>query len=69
MVESNEQVYLVPGASCGHCVDAISEAVSEVEGVQHVHVDLATKRVTVEGQADQAAVRAAISEAGYELVA
>jgi copper chaperone len=46
---------------------SIREEVSEVDGVEDVAVDLETKLVTVSGQAlDDAAVRAAIEEAGYE---
>ena len=59
--------YSVPGVHCAHCAMSIREEVSEVEGVQDVDVDLETKVVTVRGSAlDDAALRAAIGEAGYE---
>jgi copper chaperone CopZ len=46
---------------------SIREEVSEVEGVEDVDVDLDTKVVTVSGSAiDDAAIRDAIREAGYE---
>jgi copper chaperone CopZ len=46
---------------------SITEEVSEVEGVDNVAVDLETKIVTVTGrELDDAAIRAAIVEAGYE---
>jgi copper chaperone CopZ len=46
---------------------SIREEVSEVDGVEDVAVDLETKLVTVSGRAlDDAALRAAIEEAGYE---
>jgi copper chaperone len=59
--------YTVPAIQCAHCAMSIREEVSEVEGVDDVDVDLETKVVTVSGRhlAD-AAVRAAIVEAGYE---
>ena len=58
--------YTVDGMSCGHCVNAITGEVTQVAGVQDVRVDLATKQVTVTGDSvDDAAVRAAIDEAGY----
>ena len=61
--------YHVPGVSCAHCERAISEEVAAVPGVTNVTVDLATKVVTVEGEAlDDSALRAAISDAGYEAV-
>jgi copper chaperone len=52
---------------CGHCERAVTEEVSAVAGVTAVDVDLETKLVTVTGSSfDDASVRAAIEEAGYE---
>jgi copper chaperone len=61
--------YTVMGMTCGHCVQSVTEAVSEVAGVRGVEVDLASGRVTVSSErpVDGAAVRAAVAEAGYEL--
>ncbi len=62
--------YTVPGMSCAHCEHAVSEELSAVEGVETVAVDLDTKLVTVSGgPLDDAALRAAIEEAGYEAAA
>ena len=59
--------YSVPGMHCGHCEKAVSEEISAVTGVESVAVDLDSKRVTVVGTAlDDAKLRAAIDEAGYE---
>lgn len=59
--------YDVPAIHCAHCAMSIREEVSEVEGVDEVDVDLETKLVTVRGhELDDAALRAAIVEAGYE---
>lgn len=59
--------YTVPGMDCGHCKQAVSEELAAVEGVESVDVDLETKRVTVVGtELDDARLRAAIDEAGYE---
>jgi copper chaperone CopZ len=64
---SEKLSYTVPAMHCGHCERAVKEEVSAVDGVSEVAVDLDTKLVTVTGQAfDDAAVRAAIAEAGYE---
>jgi copper chaperone len=62
----NQLVLSVPTISCGHCVNTITAAVSDVPGVSAVEVDLATKSVTVTGPADGDAVRAAIMESGYQ---
>lgn len=64
---SETVTYSVPAIHCAHCAMSIREEVSEVEGVEDVAVDLDTKVVTVQGRAlDDAALRAAIVEAGYE---
>lgn len=62
-----ELTYSVPGMHCAHCERAVSDELSAVAGVESVSVDLETKRVVVSGGAlDDAALRAAIEEAGYE---
>jgi copper chaperone len=64
---SETVTYTVPAIHCAHCARSIREEVSDVEGVDEVAVDLDTKVVTVSGRdLDEAALRAAIVEAGYE---
>jgi len=64
---SETVAYNVPAIHCTHCAMSIREEISEVEGVDVVAVDLDTKIVTVSGSdLDDAALRAAIVEAGYE---
>ena len=59
--------YSVPGMHCGHCERAVTEELSAVAGVESVDVDLETKLDTVAGSdLDDAKLRAAIDEAGYE---
>ena len=61
--------YTVTGMTCGHCVSAVTEEVTQVPGVTAVDVDLATGRLTVTSDApvDEDAVRSAVDEAGYEV--
>ena len=64
---SETLTYTVPAIHCAHCALSIREEVSEVDGVEDVDVDLDSKAVTVTGrELDDAALRAAIVEAGYE---
>ena len=64
---SETVTYSVPAIHCAHCAMSIREEVSEVEGVEDVAVDLDAKLVTVSArELDDAALRAAIEEAGYE---
>jgi copper chaperone CopZ len=59
--------YSVPGVSCGHCQTAITAEVTGVRGVDSVDVDLDTKLVRISGEnLDDAALVAAIDEAGYD---
>lgn len=62
-----ELSYVVEGMTCSHCKAAVTEEVSAVDGVGSVDVDLETKVVRVAGdRLDDASIRAAIDEAGYE---
>ncbi|GAA2445486.1 heavy-metal-associated domain-containing protein [Actinomadura vinacea] len=65
----NNATYTVSGMTCGHCVNSVKEEVGQVAGVSDVAVDLATGRLTVTSDTplDEAQVRAAVEEAGYEL--
>jgi copper ion binding protein len=62
--------YQVQGMTCGHCVNSVSAEVGAIPGVTDVQVDLASGRVTVtsEGPLETDTVRAAVDEAGYDLV-
>jgi copper chaperone CopZ len=65
-----EKTYTVSGMSCGHCVTSVSAEVGAIDGVESVAVDLASGRVTVAGAGySDEQVRAAVDEAGYELLA
>lgn len=57
------------GMTCDHCVHAVTEELTKLEGVSRVEVDLARGTAVVDSAAplDQAEVAAAIDEAGYEL--
>lgn len=61
--------YTVTGMTCGHCVGAVKGEVGQLPGVTDVVVDLPTGMVTVTSEADldEATVRVAVEEAGYEL--
>jgi copper chaperone len=64
---TTELAYVVAGMTCGHCKVAVTEEVSQVAGVYSVDVDLDSKLVRVHGTGvDDAAVRAAIDQAGYD---
>jgi len=66
----NTSTYTVTGMTCGHCVASVSEEVGQIAGVAQVDVDLPTGTVTVtaDDPVEDAAVRAAVAEAGYQVV-
>jgi copper chaperone len=63
----------VAGMTCQHCVNAVTQELTALGGVRDVAVDLVaggTSHVTVTSDVplDDAAVRAAVDEAGYDVV-
>lgn len=67
-MQSSERVYEVRGMTCDHCVAAVTQEVRAVAGTEQVSVDLESGRLSVSGRdVDDAAVRAAVQEAGYTL--
>lgn len=66
----SEFVYTVAGMTCSHCANAVTEEISSLDGVRGVAVDVDTGRVTVNSDRPLPIdrVRAAIAEAGYQLI-
>lgn len=58
--------YLVEGMSCGGCARSVTNAVQKAAPGTTVTVDLEGGRVTVDGDADEATVRAAVEKAGFD---
>ena len=55
----------IEGMSCGHCVAAVEKALRGVPGVELVTVSLEEGKAAVQGNAEQAAMIAAVAEEGY----
>ncbi len=65
---TDERAYQVDGMTCGHCRAAVIAEVGGVAGVRDVAVDLAGGRMVVRGEGlDDAAIAAAVDEAGYQV--
>lgn len=66
-----EKVMLsVKGMSCGHCVKSVEGSVGELNGVQHVEVNLSEAKVTVEFDQNKVSlesIKEAIDDQGYEV--
>ena len=64
------RTFAVEGLTCGHCVQTVEKAVSGLDGVESASVDLVAggrSGLTVAGSATDAAVRQAVTAAGYSL--
>ena len=52
---------------CMHCVAHVKKALEALEGATDVEVSLEDKQAALAGEVSDDAIRAAISEAGYEV--
>lgn len=63
--------YLVKGLSCKHCVNAVTNALSELTEVDSVEVDLSTSEVMVvynSSNPDEEKIKKTLEETGYPVV-
>ncbi|HZW20893.1 heavy-metal-associated domain-containing protein [Noviherbaspirillum sp.] len=59
----------VEGMSCGHCVSAVTKSVKDVDAAAKVDVDLAQQKVVVSSSASLDEIKAAVTDAGYDVLA
>jgi len=59
--------YTVPAISCGHCTHTIETEVGELQGVQSVNADEATKKVVIsfDDPASEESIKALLAEINY----
>ena len=57
--------FKVEGMSCGHCVNAVTQAVKALDPMAKVEVDLVSKKVKVQSNQDHSTLAGALTEAGY----
>ncbi|MBR2193562.1 MAG: heavy-metal-associated domain-containing protein [Bacteroidaceae bacterium] len=60
-------VYTVKGMSCNHCKASVEKAISGVEGVEKVEVDLTKGIAYVEGKHDIQAALDAVNAIGFNI--
>lgn len=66
-MSTSAATYTVVGMTCNGCVNKVTNAVTEVDGVEDVDVDVSDGTLEVFGQADDAAIRAAVAQVGYKI--
>lgn len=59
--------YTVVGMTCNSCVNKVTNAVTGLEGVDDIDVDVSNGTLEVSGQIDDAAIRDAVAQAGYKI--
>ncbi|CRF40406.1 copper-binding metallochaperone CopP [Helicobacter ailurogastricus] len=64
-----QEVLKVSGMTCDHCVDKIEKFIGELEGIEHIEVNLNKQEVAVtfNPPATLADIKEAILDAGYTL--
>ncbi len=65
---SSTATYTVAGMTCNGCVNKVTNAVIDLDGVDDVDVDVSTGTLEIVGNADDSAVRAAVANVGYQIV-
>ncbi|CAN7424134.1 copper chaperone [Bosea sp. BE125] len=58
-------ILLVDDMTCGHCAGTIKGAIEQALPGSSVTADPASKRVTITGASDSAAIQAIVTKAGY----
>ena len=66
---SMNRTMIIEGMMCGHCTGRVQKALEAVEGVESVVMSLEEKSavLTLSGQVEDEALKAAVTEAGYEV--
>ena len=57
--------FLVEGMSCGHCINAVTEAVHTLDPTAQVDVNLDTRHVRIQSDVDHFVLSQALQDAGY----
>lgn len=66
-MSTSAATYTVVGMTCNGCVNKVTNAVTEIPGVDDVDVDVSDGTLEVYGQVDDAAIRAAVAQVGYQI--
>ena len=64
-----KQTFTVTGMTCGHCENAVTRAVKQVDPQAEVSIDRAANRVEVHSEQPRERLSQAIAEEGYTVAA
>lgn len=63
----NESIYHIEGLRCNRCRENAEKAISSLDGVENVTIDLATGMATIKGKVNKNAVSKALEEIGFKI--
>ena len=63
------QIFTVTGMTCGHCEQAVTRALKQVDPLAEVRIDRAANQVMVQSHQARELLAQAITEEGYEVAA
>lgn len=63
------QIFTVTGMTCGHCEQAVTRALKQVDPLAEVRIDRAANQVVVQSHQARELLAQAIAEEGYEVAA
>ncbi|MDP2366956.1 heavy-metal-associated domain-containing protein [Rhodoferax sp.] len=63
------QTFLVTGMTCGHCEQAVTRAIRQIDPQAEVKIDRSQNRVDVQSQQPREVLARAIAEEGYAVEA
>jgi uncharacterized membrane protein YraQ (UPF0718 family)/copper chaperone CopZ len=64
-VNEMEQVYKIEGMTCNHCKANVDKALSAIEGVESLEIDLESGTAKVQGEVSEDSISKIVSEIGY----
>ena len=56
----------VEGMHCAHCAAVVKQALMEIDGITSIEVDIDRQTARFDGHADEALLREAIDDAGFD---
>ena len=65
-MNEDQIIYKIGGMECNHCKMSVEKAISQLDGVTKVEVDLGHNLAIVTGTPDDEAVKKAVEEIGFE---
>lgn len=62
------KTYKIEGMNCSHCRASVEKAISEIEGIDFVEVDLSSGLATVSGEIEDDKITEAVRLAGFDVI-